>query len=93
MSALLGFAHQVLELGEDLLDRIEVGAVRRQEQEMGTGVADRGAGGLALVRAQIVENDEAASRLPFGPQPRSGAILVFTHVSSRKTSRRGSTRC
>ena len=29
---------------------------------MGAGLADRGAGGLALVRAQIVENDDVAAR-------------------------------
>jgi len=27
-----GFAHSVFELGEDLLDRIEIGAVGRQEE-------------------------------------------------------------
>ena len=28
-----GFAHEVLELGEDLLDGIEIGAVGRQEHK------------------------------------------------------------
>jgi hypothetical protein len=38
VSSLGGFAHEVFELGEDLFDRIEVGAVGRQEQQAGTGV-------------------------------------------------------
>ena len=37
MGPLGGFAHQVFELGEHLLDRVEVWAVRRQEQEPGAG--------------------------------------------------------
>jgi hypothetical protein len=36
----LGLADQVLELGEELLDRVEVGAVGRQEEEMGAGGPD-----------------------------------------------------
>ena len=32
-----GFAQQGLELGEDLLDGIEVGRVGRQEEELGAG--------------------------------------------------------
>ena len=35
-----GFAQEVLELGEDLLDGIEVGRVFRQEEELGAGGAD-----------------------------------------------------
>src|SRR5215204_5493637 len=34
----------------------------------------------------------ASRRSPRGPQPRSGAMLVLTHVSSMKTSRPGSIR-
>ena len=48
MGAFLSLAHQVLELGKELLDGIEIGTVRRQEEEMGAGVADRGAGGFAF---------------------------------------------
>ena len=43
-----GLSHQVLELGEDLLDRVEVGAVGRQEQEPGAHRADRLTDGLSL---------------------------------------------
>ena len=41
MGAFGGFAHEVFELCEDLLDRIEIGAVWRQEQELGANAADR----------------------------------------------------
>ncbi len=57
-----GFAHQVFELGEDLLDRIEVGAVRRQKQELGACVADRFADSGPFVTAQIVHDDDVAGR-------------------------------
>ena len=50
----------MLELGEELLDRVEVGAVGRQEEEMGAGGPDGAAGGLALVAAEIVEDDDVA---------------------------------
>jgi len=62
MGAFLSLAHQVLELGKELLDGIEIGTVRRQEEEMGAGVADRGAGGFAFVRTEIVEDDDVARR-------------------------------
>jgi hypothetical protein len=51
---------QVFEFGEDLLDRIEVGTVGRQEQQMRSSGADGIAGGLAFVTAEIVENDYLA---------------------------------
>lgn len=48
---------QQLELGEDLLDRVQVWAVGRQEQELGTrgvdSLSDRG----ALVAAQVVHDN------------------------------------
>jgi hypothetical protein len=50
----------VFELGEELLDRIEVGAVGRQEEEVGAGGADGAASGLSLVAAEIVEDDDVA---------------------------------
>jgi len=59
---LSGFAHQVLELGEDLLDRIEIWAVWRQEQQPGAGTTDRVADGGPFVTAQIVHDDDIAGR-------------------------------
>jgi hypothetical protein len=44
-------------VGEDLFDRIEVWAIGRQEDEMGAGGADRFAGRMALVAAEVVEDD------------------------------------
>jgi hypothetical protein len=55
--ALAGLSHQVLELCEELLDRIEIGAVRRQEEDAGACGPDGGAHGAALVAAEIVEDD------------------------------------
>ena len=50
----------MLELGEDLFDRVEIGAVRRQEDQLGAGASDCFAHGLAFVAAQIVEDDDIA---------------------------------
>jgi len=50
----------VLELGEELLDRVEVGAVGRQEEEMGADRPDGAAGGLSLVACEVVEDDDVA---------------------------------
>jgi hypothetical protein len=36
----VGLAQQGLELGKDLLDRIEIGRVARQEEQLGAGGAD-----------------------------------------------------
>lgn len=62
MSSLGGFAHEVFELGEDLFDRIEVGAVGWEEQQAGAGAADRLADGGPFVTAQIVHDDHVAGR-------------------------------
>lgn len=60
MGAFSSFAHQVLELCEDLFDRIEVGTLGRQEQEFGFGPPDRGADGGSFMAAQIVHDDDIA---------------------------------
>ena len=46
--ALGGFAKQSFELSKDLLDRVEVGTVGRQEEELGSGRSDGPAHGLSL---------------------------------------------
>ena len=46
------------DLGEGQLDRVEVRRVGRQEEEASTGRLDGRAGGLALVRAQVVQDDD-----------------------------------
>ena len=50
----------MFQLGEDLLDRVEIGAIGREKEEPCAGSPDRGASGLAFVAAQIVENDDVA---------------------------------
>ena len=48
----------MFELGKDLLNRIEVGAVGRQEQQPGTSGPDRGANGRFLMAGEIVHDDD-----------------------------------
>ena len=50
----------MLELGEHLFDRVEIRGVLGQEEQLGTGGADRLAYGLALVTAEIVDDDDIA---------------------------------
>src|SRR6202012_45677 len=58
--ALLGGAHPVLDLGEGLFDRIEVGGVWRQVPEPCAGCFDQAAQSTRLVAAEIVHNDDVA---------------------------------
>jgi hypothetical protein len=55
-----GLAQQGFELGEDLLDGIEIGAIGRQVEKMRADGLDRGAHGGALVGAEIVHDDDVA---------------------------------
>jgi hypothetical protein len=57
-----GFSQEQFELGEHLFDRVQVGRVGRQEQEPGSGRADRLADGGTLVAAQIVHDNDIAGR-------------------------------
>lgn len=50
----------MLEFGEDLFDRIEVGAVGRQEQQSCADAADRLAHLLPLMTAEIVHDNHVA---------------------------------
>ena len=50
----------MLELGKDLLDGIEVRAVRRQEEEVRACGPDGTTDSLALMAAEIVEDDDVA---------------------------------
>ena len=52
--ARLGVSKQLLELGEDLLDRVQVGAVTRQEQQAGAARVDRVTHARDLVARQVV---------------------------------------
>lgn len=51
-----GFAQEELELGEHLFNRIEVGRLRRQEQEPGPGGADRPADKIDSAVASEIRN-------------------------------------
>ena len=62
MGALGGFAEQVLELGEDLLDRVQVRRVGREEQQPCPGSADGLADGGPLVAREVVHDDDVAGR-------------------------------
>ena len=54
------FRSKSLELGEDLLDRIEVRGVFGQKHEARPDVSDRSSYGLCLVGAEVVEDDDVA---------------------------------
>ena len=49
----LGLSDQVFELGEDLFDGVQIGALGWQEEEMSALGSDDGAGRLALVAAEV----------------------------------------
>jgi len=55
-----GLSQQGLELGEDLLDWIEVWGVFRQEHEAGPDVPDRSSHGFSFVGAEVVEDHDVA---------------------------------
>jgi hypothetical protein len=45
-------------VGEGLLDRVEIGAIRRQKEEPRSGSADCSPDGLAFVTSEIAANDD-----------------------------------
>src|ERR1700730_11311098 len=53
-------AQEVLDLGEDLLDRVQVRRVFRQEEELGTCCANELAYRFGFVTAEIVHDDDVA---------------------------------
>ena len=54
------FAQQVLQLGEDLFDRIQVGRVFGQEEQFSARRSDRPPNGLSFVAAQIIHHDDVS---------------------------------
>src|SRR5512140_2069181 len=58
-------SEQCFEFCEDLLDGIEVRAVRRQEEQLGAGGADSASHGLSFVTAEIVDDDDVAGLAMF----------------------------
>ena len=53
-------SQECLELGERLLDRVQVGTVRRQIEQLGPGRADRSPYGRVLMAAEIVHHHDIA---------------------------------
>ena len=62
----LSVSDEMLELGEDLLDRVEIGAVGRQKDEVRAFGSNDGAGGFALVAAEVVQDDDIARQEGWG---------------------------
>ena len=54
------FAQEGLQLGEDLLDGIEIGRVGGQKEEARPCSSDHAANGAAFVRAEVVHDDDIA---------------------------------
>lgn len=77
--SLLGHAHPMLDLGEGLFDRVQVGRVWRQVPKPRSGRSDRGTHCLALMAAQIVHDDDVVGlkhghELLFDPCPEALTI-------------------
>jgi hypothetical protein len=60
----------MLELGEDLLNRVQIGRIFRQEDQLCASGADVAANGFTLVTAEIVHDDDVA-----GTKPRDEDLL------------------
>lgn len=78
----------MLEFGEDLLDRIEIGAVGREEQEPCASGPDRGPDGGLLVAGEVVHDDDVAGRecraeLFFDPCREAGGIYRLIEDEGR----------
>jgi hypothetical protein len=57
-----GLAQERLKLGEQLLDRVQIRAVRRQVEKRSAGRGKRLADAVDLVRGEMVEHDDVAGR-------------------------------
>jgi hypothetical protein len=58
MRSLGGFAHEMVELGKNLLDGVQVWTVRWQEQEPHADAPYRAADGGPLVTGEIIHNHD-----------------------------------
>ena len=54
------FRSRVLSLAKALLDRVEVGTIGRQKEQLGASSTDGTPDGLSLVTAEIVDDDNVA---------------------------------
>ena len=71
-----GGTQKALELGEDLLHRVQVGTVGRQVEERGAADLDGGAHALDLVGAEVIHDHDAAG-------PGGGARACSTEARRR----------
>lgn|SRR6187549_3085639 len=73
----LSLPQQLFEFGEGHLDRIEIRAVGRQEQEARAGVGDEALRLFVLMARQVVEDQPARNvvvfQCPFGAWPKARA--------------------
>lgn len=83
-------AHPVFDLGEGLLDGVEIGRVWRQIPEPCSGRADHLSDGEGLVRAEIVHDDDVAGLehgdellLDIGPVRLQHAFAMSAHLARR----------
>src|ERR1700740_1419331 len=74
----------MLELGEELLDGVEVGRVFRQEEELGPGGSDGLTYGFAPVAAEVVHHDDliwlergGENLLDIGPEALAGDRAIY----------------
>lgn len=59
-TASCGLAQPMFEFGENLLDRVQIGRIFRQEKQPGASLADRLTDGFAPMTAEIVHDDDVA---------------------------------
>jgi hypothetical protein len=70
------FAQQVLELGKNLFDRIQVGRVFWQEEELGAHRTDKLTNCFAPVAAEVIQDNDIASRGTFSGDKALLTILL-----------------
>jgi hypothetical protein len=87
--ALLGGAHPVLDLGEGLFDRIEVGRVWRQIPEPCAGRFDQASQGSRFMAAEIVHDDDVARLKLRNENLLNIGAEAFTVDRTVKQARRG----
>ncbi len=77
------FAEQVLKLGKDLFDRIQVARVFWQEEQFGPDRTDELADCLAPVAAEVVQDDDVAgSNMQMGAQSGSAGLSPLAQADS-----------
>jgi len=90
-----GLSQESLQLGEDLLDGVQVWAVGRQEDQVRAGFSDGLADGLSPVAAEVVHDHHIAGMergdehlLDVGPEPRAIDRAVEDEGASMRSQRR-----